>query len=64
MLVSHLFDLVPIWLMLTDRRSPVATITLTVAFSAVIILITDLDRPVKSFFDINDQLLVGPTNPN
>ena len=43
---------------LTDRRSPVATITLAVAFSAVIILITDLDRPIMSFFDINRQLLV------
>ena len=43
---------------LTDRRSPVATITLAVAFSAVIILITDLDRPIMSFFKINNQLLV------
>ena len=43
---------------LTDRRSPVATITLAVAFSAVIILITDLDRPIMSFFEINTQLLV------
>jgi NADH:ubiquinone oxidoreductase subunit 6 (subunit J) len=43
---------------LTDRRSPIATITLAVAFSAVIILITDLDRPVMSFFEINKQLLV------
>ena len=43
---------------LTDRRSPVATITLAVAFSAVIILITDLDRPVMSFFKINQQLLI------
>jgi hypothetical protein len=43
---------------LTDRRSPVATLTLAIAFSAVIILITDLDRPVMSFFDINRQLLV------
>ena len=43
---------------LTDRRSPVATITLAVAFSAVIILITDLDRPVMSFFEINKQLLI------
>jgi hypothetical protein len=24
----------------------------------VIILITDLDRPIMSYFDINDQLLV------
>jgi len=43
---------------LTGKRSPVATITLAVAFSAVIILISDLDRPVMSFFKINDQLLV------
>ncbi len=43
---------------LTDRRSPVATMTLAVAFSAVIILITDLDRPIMSFFDINKQLLI------
>ena len=43
---------------LTERRSPVATITLALAFSAVIILIADLDRPVMSFFDINRQLLV------
>lgn len=43
---------------LTGRRSPVATVTLAVAFSAVIILITDLDRPIMSFFEINNQLLV------
>ena len=43
---------------LTERRSPVATMTLAVAFSAVIILITDLDRPIMSFFEINKQLLV------
>ncbi len=43
---------------LTDRRSPVATVTLAVAFSAVIILIADLDRPIMSFFEINKQLLV------
>lgn len=43
---------------LTGKRSPFATITLAIAFSAVIILITDLDRPIMSFFEINDQLLV------
>lgn len=43
---------------LTDKRSPVATITLAIAFSSVIILITDLDRPIMSFFEINNQLLV------
>jgi len=42
---------------LTDRRSPVATITLAVAFTAVIILIADLDRPVMTFFEVNTQLL-------
>lgn len=43
---------------LTDKRSPMATVTLALAFSAVIILITDLDRPVMSFFKINNQLLI------
>ena len=43
---------------LTGKRSPVATITLALAFSAVIILISDLDRPVMSFFEINNQLLL------
>ena len=47
---------------LTNNRSPVATVTLAVAFSAVIILITDLDRPIMSFFDINKQLLVDLYN--
>ena len=43
---------------LTGKRSPVATITLAVAFSSVIILISDLDRPIMSFFEINNQLLI------
>lgn len=43
---------------LTEKRSPVATVTLAVAFSAVILLITDLDRPVMRFFQVNRQLLV------
>jgi len=43
---------------LTEKRSPVATVTLAVAFAAVIILITDLDRPVMSFFQVNKQLLI------
>jgi hypothetical protein len=42
---------------LTGRRSPLATLTLAVAFSAVITLITDLDRPVMSLFEIDLQLL-------
>jgi hypothetical protein len=32
--------------------------TLALAFAAVIILITDLDRPVMSFFEVNKQLLI------
>ena len=43
---------------LTERRSPVATVTLALAFSAVIILITDLDRADMRFFQVNKQLLV------
>lgn len=43
---------------LTEKRSPVATVTLAVAFSAVILLITDLDRPVMRFFQVDRQLLV------
>ncbi len=43
---------------LTEKRSPVATVTLAVAFSAVILLITDLDRPVMQFFQVNRQLLI------
>jgi hypothetical protein len=44
---------------LTGRRSPVATFTLAIAFSAVIILITDLDRPIMSFFKINEDLMIS-----
>jgi len=43
---------------LIGKRSPVATVTLAVAFSAVIILINDLDRPIMSFFKVNTQLLI------
>jgi len=43
---------------LTQKRSPVATVTLAVAFSAVILLITDLDRPVMRLFQVDKQLLV------
>jgi len=43
---------------LTEKRSPVATVTLAVAFSAVIVLITDLDRPVMHFFKVNQQMLI------
>jgi len=42
---------------LVGKRSPVATFTLALAFSAVLMLITDLDRPVMSLFDIDDRVV-------
>jgi len=38
---------------LTDSRSPLATFSLALAFSAVMLLIMDLDRPVQSFFEVD-----------
>ena len=43
---------------LVGRRSPLATVTLAVAFSSVMMLITDLDRPVMRFFEIDNQVVV------
>ncbi len=43
---------------LVEKRSPLATMTLAVAFAAVMMLITDLDRPIMSMFQINDQIMV------
>lgn len=47
---------------LTEKRSPIATFSLALAFSAVMMLIMDLDRPLQSMFEINvtvmDQLAV------
>jgi len=42
---------------LVGRRSPVATVTLAVAFVTVMILITDLDRPVMSLFELNIDVM-------
>ncbi len=42
---------------LVGRRSPIATITLAIAFSTVIVLITDLDRPFNSLFHIDNHLV-------
>ncbi len=42
---------------LVGRRSPLATVTLAVAFASVMTLITDLDRPVMRFFDIDTQVV-------
>jgi len=44
---------------LTGKRSPVATVSMTIVFSAVMILITDLDRPQMSLFEINNQLMIN-----
>ncbi|KAA9132693.1 hypothetical protein F3N42_05625 [Marinihelvus fidelis] len=43
---------------LVGRRSPMATMTLALAFSAVMMLITDLDRPVMSLFTIDNQIMI------
>ncbi len=43
---------------LTGTRSSVATWTLAVTFSAVMTLVTDLDRPNMSLFQMNQQLMV------
>ena len=42
---------------LVGRRSPIATVTLAVAFASVMTLITDLDRPVMRFFEIDTQVV-------
>jgi hypothetical protein len=44
---------------LTGRRSPIATYSLAVAFSVVMMLITDLDRPFMSLFKIDNQVVVN-----
>jgi Flp pilus assembly protein TadG len=38
---------------LTNRRSPVATISMALAFSSVMMLIMDLDRPLQSLFIVD-----------
>ena len=42
---------------LTEKRSPVATFSLALSFSAVMILIMDLDRPLQSFFTLDLAVL-------
>lgn len=43
---------------LVTRRSPYATVTLAVAFAAVLMLIMDLDRPVMTLFEIDNHAMV------
>ena len=47
---------------LTGTRSSLATWTLAITFSAVMTLVTDLDRPNMSLFSISDQLMVELKN--
>ena len=42
---------------LTQSRSPVATFTLALAFSAVMSLILDLDRPFQNLFEVDVAIL-------
>lgn len=44
---------------LVGRRSPVATVTLAIAFATVMTLITDLDRPVNTLFHLDNQVMVN-----
>jgi len=47
---------------LTGTRSSLATWTLAITFSAVMSLVTDLDRPNMSLFRMNQQLMVELEN--
>jgi len=43
---------------MSGRRSPIATFTLAITFALVMMLITDLDRPMTSMFKMSNQSLV------
>jgi len=43
---------------LVGRRSPIATITLVLVFSGIMMLITDLDRPLMSLFHMDNHIMV------
>lgn len=43
---------------LVGRRSPVATVSLALAFSVIMMLITDLDRPLMSLFHMDNHIMV------
>jgi len=42
---------------LTQSRSPIATFSMALAFSAVMMLILDLDRPLQSFFEVDVSVM-------
>ena len=43
---------------LVGRRSPIATVSLALVFSAIMMLITDLDRPLMSLFHMDNHIMV------
>jgi hypothetical protein len=43
---------------IAERRSIVATLTVTLAFAVVITLIADLDRPQQGFLEVNQQTMI------
>lgn len=43
---------------LVGRRSPIATVSLALAFSGIMMLITDLDRPLMSLFHMDNHIMV------
>ena len=43
---------------IAGRRSVIATLTMVLAFSAVIVLIADLDRPQQGFIKVSQQAMV------
>jgi hypothetical protein len=43
---------------LVGRRSPIATVSLALAFSGIMMLITDLDRPMMSLFHMDNHIMV------
>ena len=47
---------------LTGTRSRLATWTLAITFSAVMMLVTDLDRPNMTLFKLNQDLMVELEN--
>jgi tryptophan-rich sensory protein len=42
---------------LTEKRSPLATFSLALVFSAVMVLILDLDRPLQSLFALDTAVM-------
>jgi hypothetical protein len=43
---------------LATRRSPIATVSLALAFSLVLVLIVDLDRPLMTLFHMDNHVMV------